>query len=122
MRALLEHERPLVSFLFELAALSLPDPLLVESVADGGMGSLAIAPADAARRFGAVAAECHFRDSDNVPVLAALFLDEQAAPLEVDVWKVDFSALARWPAGDELTAGSPNQSLEPTAGRRDEQI
>jgi|SRR3954470_8917059 len=119
MRALLEHERPLVTFLFELAALPLPDPLLVESMADGGMGSLSIAPSGAARRFGAVAAECHFHDSDGVPVLASLYLDEQAAPLEVDVWKVDFSPLARWPARSNLSAGSPNQAMQRTAPRSD---
>jgi hypothetical protein len=105
MRALLEHELPLITFLFELAALSLPKSLVVQPMADGGMGSFAFAPLGTGRRFGSSPAECHFRDSDGVIVSASLYLDEQGAPYEVDVWKVDFSPLLKWPARADLIAG-----------------
>jgi len=106
MRALLEHELPLITFLFELAALSLPKSLVVQPMADGAMGSLAFAPLGTGRRFGSSPAECHFHDSDGVIVSASLYLDEQGAPYEVDVWKVDFSPLLKWPARADLIAGS----------------
>ena len=61
------------------------------------MGSLAFAPLDADRRFGSAPAECHFRDSDGVIVSAALNLDQEGLD-EVEVWKVDFSPLRKWPA------------------------
>jgi hypothetical protein len=105
MRALLERELPLITFLFEMAALSLPKTLDVQPMADGGMGSLAFAPIGTDRRFGSSPAECHFRDSDGVLVSAALYLDEQGAPYEVDVWKVDFSPLLRWPTRADLIPG-----------------
>ena len=105
MRALLEQELPLVAFLFELAAVSMPNTLLVQPMADGGMGSLAFAPRDTGRWFGSSPAECHFLDSDGVIVSAVLNLDEQGAPFEVDVWKVDFSPLRRWPIRADLAAG-----------------
>lgn len=45
MRELLQRERPLVGYLFELAGLSVDlDALRVEPMQDGDMGSLAIAP------------------------------------------------------------------------------
>jgi Domain of unknown function (DUF6984) len=105
MRALLECELPLVTFLFELADLPLPKTLVVQRMADGEMGSLAFGPIGTGRRYGSSPAECHFRDSDGVIVSASLNLDEQDAPYEVDVWKVDFSPLLRWPTRADLVAG-----------------
>jgi len=106
MRAPLAHELPLIEFLFELAALPLPNTMVVQSMKDGGMGSLAFgSPFDADRRFGSSPAGCHFRDRDGVIVSAVLHLDEQGAPYEVDVWKVDFSPLLQWPARADLIAG-----------------
>ena len=102
MRLLFEHERPLIEHLFKLAAVALPDSLLVQPMADGGMGSLAIAPIGNGRRFGSVAAEYQFRDVDGTLVSAALMLDQQGAPFEVDIWKVDFSPLKRWPIREDL--------------------
>ena len=105
MRAPLVHELPLIEFLFELAALPLPNTMFVQPMKDSGMGSLAFAPFDTGRRFGSSPAECHFLDSDGVIVSAVLNLDEQGAPFEVDVWKVDFSPLRRWPIRADLAAG-----------------
>ena len=83
----------------------LPKDLIVQPMSDGGMGSLAFAPLGTGRRFGSSAAECHFRDSDEVLVSAALYLDEAGAPFELDIWKVDFAPLHRWPAREDLVAG-----------------
>lgn len=112
MRELLKRERPLVGYLFELAGLPVDlDALRVESMQDGGMGSLAIAPLG--RSYGSSPAECHFYDSDGVIVSAALNLDRAAAPFEVDVLKVDSSPTISWPDRTDLRAGPPNNSFKP---------
>jgi len=66
---------------------------------DGGMGSLKIMSSPTIDpRFGSRASECWFNDSDGVLVTAVLNLDQEGRPFEIDVWKVDFSPLKRWPA------------------------
>lgn len=103
MRHLTSDELPLVAFLFELAGLSQnPTNLQVEPMDDGGMGSLAFSPISPSRCFGRTAADCLFSDQDGVSVSAALNLDQHGEPLELDVFKVDFSALVRWPSADSL--------------------
>ncbi len=75
--------------------------LLVADMADGGMGSLKLRPRGAearGRRFGRVAAEYRYQDVDRVDVLVALYLDDIGQPLELDVWKVDFSPVV-WKGG-----------------------
>ena len=113
MRAISEIERPLVLYLFELACLSVDlGSLQVEPMADGGMGSLAIAPRGN-RKYGASAAECHFYDSDGVIVAAQLNVDQNGLPFEVDVWKVDLSPIVTWPTRQQILAGAPNNSFKP---------
>lgn len=105
VRPLSADELPLVSFLFGLARLvEKPEGFMVEPLSDGGMGSLAFAPVAKMRRFGRMAAECRFHDRDGVLVTAALNLDQYGAPLELDVFKVDFSALKQWPTKEALNA------------------
>jgi hypothetical protein len=111
---LLEHERPLVQFLFDLANKEVEfDELRVEPMDDGGMGSLRIGPIYKGRRFGFCPAECHFYDLDGTLISATLNLDQTGAPFEIDVWRVDFRPTRRWPLTAELRAGSPDNS--PTA-------
>lgn len=113
MRALTENERPLVQFLFDLAGLSqLSAEHPVEPMRDGGMGSLAIAPISELRKFGRAAAECHFQDADGTLVEAVLNLDKTGLPFEIDVWKVSFAPLIRWPKREQVVAGLPNNSLK----------
>jgi len=70
---------------------------------DGGMGSLRITSNETAeQRFRESAAECCFKDIDGVPVIASLNLDQHSQPFEVDVWKIDYSELQRWPQLDEI--------------------
>ncbi|AWV08829.1 DUF6984 family protein [Marilutibacter maris] len=106
MRRLLDCERPLAGYLFELAGLPVDlDALRVEPMEDGGMGGLAIQSPGG--RYGSSAAECHFHDSDGELVSVVLNLDEVGAPFEIDVFKVDFSPLLTWPARADLRAGPP---------------
>lgn len=108
MRTLTESERPLVQLLFELGGLSQPSAAMrVNSMQEDGMGSLAIAPVSRARHFGRVAAKCHFKDADGTLVEAVLHLDQHDLPFEIDLWKVNFAQLSRWPQREEIVAGLP---------------
>ena len=114
MRKLTENEKSVLLLLGKAACLPLDwDGLLVEDLDDGGMGSFRIGSHEN-RMFGAVAAECHFTDSDGVLVLMALNLDEAGQPFELDSWKVDFSKLVAFPAGGAVHLGRPNQSFQRT--------
>ena len=62
------------------------------------MGSLRLVVGGQAREsqvFGRRAAEYEFLDTDGVPVIASLNLDQDGIPFELDVWKVDFSPTER---------------------------
>ena len=108
MRALNLQESEVLSFLANLGGLTLDlSDYQVESLTDGGMGSFRIGPSEG-RHMGKVASECHFTDSDGILVLAALNLDQVGAPFEIDLWKVDFSPLQRWPNNTDLIPGRPN--------------
>ena len=69
--------------------------VLVEPLDDGGMGSLRLTDRQAAAF---PAAEVQFQDSDGVVVIATLYVDRENVPLEIGVWKVDFSPLIQVPS------------------------
>ena len=107
-RNLTEEETVVVSFL--LRAAKKDDAYISNFISetqcsdmnDGGMGSLNFMPRDQRmanddREFGCEMSECHFTDEDGVLVSVALFADSLGRPLELDVWKVDFSPLIRMP-------------------------
>jgi hypothetical protein len=105
IRLLFDHEVPLVQRLAALGRVPFHrEQLPVAPMNDGGMGSLLLFPDRSGRRFGARIAEVNFYDSDGVLVSATLNVDQKGEPFEVDVWKVDFSVLNRWPSRDELEA------------------
>lgn len=81
------------------------ESLQVEPMQDGGMGSLAFAPITASRKFGREAAACHFFDADGTLVSASLNLDQGGRILEMDVWRVDYAPLRRWPALEDIRPG-----------------
>ncbi len=76
------------------------DRLLVETMDDGGMGSLRLFPNGKHkenRKFGDCASEYRFDDIDGVPVLVSLNTDQNGDLFELDVWKTDFSKLKKIP-------------------------
>lgn len=82
----------------------------VRPLADEGMGSLQLKVGGKPwhpRKFDRQVAELSFLDADNVPVLAAVNVDASGEPIEVDVWKADFSPLRRIPSrfADEESSG-----------------
>lgn len=68
----------------------------------GGMGSLLFYNDRDHRKLGSVAIQVWFKDSDGVDVNASINIDEQGELFELDIWKVDYSTLLRFPEKDEL--------------------
>jgi hypothetical protein len=82
--------------------------LLVKDMKDGGMGSLRFKAADNQnRRFGKKIAEAEFTDKDGVLVSAVVNVDDSGELFELDIWKVDFSALRRYPRPEKLRLKLP---------------
>jgi hypothetical protein len=84
-----------------------PTDLLVEDMEDGGMGSLLFASSTTKPRYGRTVSEAWFLDSDRVPVVVSLNLDQNDELFELDSWKVDFSPRRSLPAGPELLMDGP---------------
>ena len=103
MRPLTDDEIQLVEHLVRLASLFVDVAALrAEPMNDGDMGSLRFASTTEGPNFSTSVAEVTFEDEDGVPVSAALYVDQSGALFELDVWKVDFSPLLRWPEASDL--------------------
>ena len=79
--------------------------VLVEQMADGGMGSLRfLIPSieNSMRRLGEVFAQGEFNDEDGVPVSFTVNLDKDGKLFELDLWRVDFEPLKRLPRKNEV--------------------
>jgi hypothetical protein len=75
----------------------------VEEMNDGGMCSLRFRSTyNQRRRLGKKIAEAEFTDEDGTLVSAAVNLDENGELFELDIWKVDFSPLKRYPRPEAL--------------------
>ncbi|MGR3279329.1 DUF6984 family protein [Acaryochloris marina NIES-2412] len=104
MRPPTESELPILEYLFAMAGLNQdPQDLRIEPMSDGKMGSLLFENLNGVdRRLGETAAECCFEDADGALVTVTLNLDQHGALFELDIWKVDFSKLQRWPLKNEI--------------------
>jgi hypothetical protein len=74
--------------------------LLVESMSDGGTGSLRLVPTvmrSKQRFFGNRVSSYEFADEDGVRVIAALVVDTDGHIYELELFKTDFSRLKRLP-------------------------
>lgn len=74
--------------------------LHVEELNDGGMGSLKFLSHKLERKFGKELAVGQFHDEDDVQISIAINVDNFGEMYEVDVWKVDFSPLIKFPRID----------------------
>jgi hypothetical protein len=72
---------------------------LVQDMSDGGMGSIQFCcqSSPGKRLFAEEIGEGSFRDSDGVLVSVTLNADQFGDLFELDLWKVDFSRLNRYP-------------------------
>ncbi|MFA5122146.1 hypothetical protein [Zavarzinia sp.] len=81
----------------------------VKEMPDGGMGSLRfIRRQGGVHDVGRVTEPLWARDEDDVPVAFTLFLDEAGQLFELDVWKVDYSPLRRYPRPGDLSPTAPD--------------
>lgn len=108
MRKMNKAEISLVKNLLEMSSIKSMDQIslddmLVESLSDGKMGSLRFFSSNADRKLGQCAAEVDFKDEDNVTVSVVLNLDNYGELFELDIWKVDFTKLLRWPKFEDIT-------------------
>ncbi|WP_207429504.1 hypothetical protein [Pedobacter sp. SYSU D00535] len=102
-RLIRPEERNLICHLLKLADYSadLPESSLVTDLDDGGMGSLEIF-AERQRLFGRELIVMKYIDIDNVDVWISINLDDQDDLFELDVWKVNFERLLKFPTPEEL--------------------
>ena len=76
------------------------ESVLVETMDDGGMGSLRLhlpGTQQTTSESRTIGAELVFEDIDGIEVIASLFVDAQGTPLELDMWKADYSPVASVP-------------------------
>ena len=76
------------------------DNLLVQTMEDGGMGSLLLFPygtVKEGRLFGEQVSRFQFRDADGIDVIVSLFVDKGGQLFEIDSWKTNFSPLISVP-------------------------
>lgn len=93
-------ERALITALAPKLATGLDDALVTE-MQDGGMGSVRFLGGSDRRRAGSIA-EAKYLDDDGVVVSIELSVDEKDNLFELDLWKVDFSPLLRYPKPEDL--------------------
>jgi len=75
-------------------------PEIIQEMDDGGMGSIKLSGGKANR----VLIERQYLDSDGQLVLITLYDNDQQELFELDMWKVDFSPLVKYPVSTELKA------------------
>ncbi len=81
----------------------------VEEINDGGMGSLRFLPKKVEKRiYKNDVSIMHYKDTDGIPVMFSLNVDQDNDLYELDVFKGDFSPLKKFPV-------APYPSLEPGA-------
>jgi hypothetical protein len=69
---------------------------------DVGMGSVRFLSPRTERKFGMQIAEAEYTDQKGVLVSITVNTNEQSELYELDFWKVDFSALIRYPSPDQI--------------------
>lgn len=76
----------------------------VVDIADGGMGSIRFIPepAKGVQVFGAEVARGSAHDIDGVLLSISVNVDQDGDLFELDIWKVDFSRLRRYPRAEDV--------------------
>jgi len=89
--------------LLGIQPIAIDENLLVEDMADGGMGSIRFVQNSGERcLFGKKIAEADYVDIDGVLVSIVLNVDQQGNLYEIDFWKVDFSSICKYPRPEGL--------------------
>src|SRR5690606_38262432 len=98
------QEERLIEFLIKQSSIILSDNwkenLMVSPMNDGKMGSLYLFPDGKIiknRFFGKQISEFQFTDLDGIEVIASLNIDSEGKLFELDMWKVNFEKLIKFP-------------------------
>ena len=102
MREISKSELKLVNYLLEKAGKPTQIPKMVRPLKDGGMGSISFDLKESRKRDSQIIGGS-FKDSDGVLVDFELTADENNELFELDLWKVDFSRLLKYPQLNEIT-------------------
>jgi len=100
IRVLLSSQQNKLDFLRQL------DIALVSDMQDGGMGSIRFV-CDENRHLGRAIVEADYVDSDDVLVSIVVNVDQNERLFEVDMWKVNFLPLRRYPSPEAVTIKKP---------------
>jgi hypothetical protein len=103
-RTIRENERALVIFLLNHLELKLEDYPINEQVIeyeDGIMGSITFGNGDSSAYAGDLI-QVQYIDSDKIPVVITLTIDNKDQLLDLDFWKEDFSKLITYPKPEDL--------------------
>lgn len=74
------------------------DTAIVQDMNDGFMGGIRFLwQGKCSPLFGEALAECTFRDADGVGLSVSLNLDKDGSLFELDIWRVDFAPLIKYP-------------------------
>jgi hypothetical protein len=104
-RALTDRERALILALVPqhestLSTKTLEDALVVD-MRDGGMGSIRFIKEGNRRRSRSIA-HAEYVDEDGIAVSIEVTVGEDNELFEIDIWKMDFSPLRRYPHPEDL--------------------
>jgi hypothetical protein len=112
MRQLRREERKVIQKMLEMVpaharpSFSLEAP--VDEMDDGGMGSLRFtSESRRSRKMGCELLTCEYIDEDQIPVLMSINLDEECQLFELDIWKVNYQPLIRYPRPEEVHIAPP---------------
>lgn len=101
IRALRQEERDLLTAILKdhYLGVSVSGLERVRDLSDGGMGSIEfVGMPPNARRHATSVAEADYMDSDGIPVSVSVNVDQHGRLFELDIWKVDFGKLQRYPS------------------------
>lgn len=103
-RSIETREKILIQYLLSLVpeksqVYTLPDK--VTDLDDGGMGSIGLV-LDKQSKYGGDLIQVKYLNEDDVLVIITLIHDELNRLFELEMWKVDFSALKRYPTPAQL--------------------
>ena len=101
MREISKSEFKLITYLLAKAGTEYDVPNMVKPLKDGGMGSISFDLKGLRKRHSQIIGGT-FKDSDGVLVDFELTTDENNELFELDLWKVDFSRLLRYPELNEI--------------------
>ena len=98
-RKITDQEKTLIVFLLSKSGKTYNVPEFVTELNDGGMGSIRLTDSGSHLRD---LIQLKYVDSDNVPVFITLTESDFNELYELDIWKVNFEPLKRFPSPEML--------------------